>query len=112
MIEFDIGAFLIGVGIGILIALKLAHMVAKGLLRKLAQELEEETPTATINGKTIVDAVITKEKDTFYIYQKDNDRFLAQGKTLEELHNALQSRFKDMVIRVDKMPDELKQKVS
>jgi len=110
--EFDIGAFLIGVGIGILIALKLVQLIAKGMIKKLTSELEEETQVPTINGKTIVDAVITKEKDTFYIFQKDNDRFLAQGKTLEELHDALQARFKDLVIRVDKMPEELKQKTS
>lgn len=110
--EFDILSFLIGAGIGVLIALKMVQVLARGIIKKLTQDLENVDVEAveTIQGKKVVDAVITKEKDTFYLFQKDNDLFLAQGKTLEEIHTALASRFKDTVVRVDKVPDELKQK--
>lgn len=114
MISFDIGAFLIGLGIGILIAMKLVQMIARGMIKKLTEGLDQEVNLAPemVQGKKVVDAVITKEQDTFYLWQKDNDMFLAQGKTLEELHKVLTARFKDMVIRVDKIPEELKQKTT
>jgi hypothetical protein len=114
MIEFDIGAFLIGLGVGILIAMKLVHMIARNLIKKLSQGLDQEIDfkKETVQGKEVLEAVITKEKDTFYLFEKENDRFLAQGKTLEELHTALSARFKNVVVKVDAIPEELKQKTT
>ena len=109
--EFNIGDILIGVGIGMLIALQLVQIVARAAIKKLERELKEE-PSIKIDGKELVEATITKEKDTYYLFQKDNDRFLAQGKTLEEIHEALCTRFKNVVVKVDKIPDELKQKTT
>ena len=110
--EFNIGDILIGVGIGMLIALQLVQIVARAAIKKVERELKEESSAVKIDGKELVEATITKEKDTYYLFQKDNDRFLAQGKTLEEIHDALASRFKNLVVKVDKIPDELKQKTT
>ena len=111
MIE-DIIPFLVGIGVGMLIAFHLAHLMVRMTISTMREQLEAEDEPTSINGKEVVDAVITKEQDTYYLFQKDNDRFLAQGKTLEEIHEALSSRFKNLVVKVDKIPEELKQKTT
>lgn len=105
--EFDFVTLLVGVGIGLAIALHIGMSILTTLAKRLEEIHKQKNSPEMINGKSVVEATITEEKGVYYMWNKNND-FLAQGKTLEELHAHLEARFKDSVFRVEKIPDELK----
>ena len=42
----------------------------------------------------IIEVNIEKHQDCFYLFNKDDNQFIAQGKTKDEIVNAIQQRFK------------------
>ena len=113
--DFNIGDILIGVGIGIAVAFNVMHSILKSVNKRLESELDKHIKqSGLVEGmnKTVVDATINHENGVYYMFNKDDQSFLAQGTTLNELHTHLEARFKDMVFRVDKIPDTLKEKSS
>ena len=75
MIE-DIIPFLVGIGVGMLIAFHLAHLMVRMTISKMREQLEAEDEPTSINGKEVVDAVI--------IWWRDED-----GDLVDELVDAL-----------------------
>jgi hypothetical protein len=45
---------------------------------------------------TMVDVVIEREGDMFFVYNRDTNEFLAQGKTTEEIQQVLEERFPNL----------------
>jgi hypothetical protein len=43
--------------------------------------------------ETIIDVNIEKHGDIFYVFEKETDNFVAQGKTITELKEVMQKRF-------------------
>jgi hypothetical protein len=104
--EFNIGDILIGVGIGFFLSMRVMNAVLKSLNQKLEEDLGHLKSQAEAN---IVEAEIHEEKGMYYMFAKEDNAFLAQGKTLTELHEALKARFPDAKqFRVDKIPEALK----
>jgi hypothetical protein len=64
------------------------------LLRAKNEELKEELERATKELKNKIILVnIEKHGDTLYLFEKDTDRFIAQGKTTEEIMKHCKERF-------------------
>ena len=53
-------------------------------------EVEEEDP------REIIEVKIEKIGDVMYAYTVDEDQFMAQGSTIEQLFQALQARYKEI----------------
>jgi len=107
--EFNIGDILIGVGIGFFLSMRVMNAILKSINNKLEEDLAEMKTQADAN---IVEAEIHKENGVFYMFAKEDNKFLAQGTNLTELHDALKARFPNAVqFRVDKIPEDLKEKV-
>jgi hypothetical protein len=86
MIEFALG-FLVGV-VAIYIVLKvLANILFKRLEKELA-ELDHELKVLD----TVVTARVEEENGVFYIYGVNDNLFLAQGRTIDEIKQVVESR--------------------
>lgn len=58
-----------------------------------AQKVEEYLKTLDLVEKYIVHIHITKENDTFYVYNETTGEFLAQGKDHKEIVQVLRKRY-------------------
>ena len=59
---------------------------AMKLTGKLVEEIEEEK-------KSLIQITIEQHGEVFYIYNKEDKTFMAQGKNKKELEDALSARF-------------------
>ena len=90
----------------IILGLFLGWMVSKiiqGYLRaKLLLEIQEKVEESQVEIKQhIIMVNVEKHDDVFYLYEKNTDQFIAQGKTIEELSQRCQERFKNHTIIAD-----------
>ncbi len=113
--EFDIFTFLCGVGLGAFAGYRIADHIHKSILpdlfhragvtpeklERVMEELkkeigqEEETESGTeINIK------VEQHGEQIYVFRKDNDEFLGQGRNYDEILKILQSKFKDVKFAV------------
>jgi hypothetical protein len=68
----------------------LRERYAKRLLGMIAKQVEEQIEQETQN---LTHIVIEKHNDTFFVYDKETNRFMAQGTTKDEVEEVLKQRF-------------------
>lgn len=69
--------------------------------------LQEEIDNLTTKLKNkIIQVNVEKYGSVFYLFEKDTNRFIAQGSDISEIKKKCEDRFKDAVIVADS--DELK----
>ncbi len=83
---------------------KFASLYLKAKNEILQEDLDQLTKK--IKDK-IIHVEIEKHGSIFYLYEKDTDRFIAQGSNINEIKKKCEDRFKDSVIIADS--DKLKQ---
>ena len=80
-----LGIILVSVFVGWKLREKMAIIrLTNHLKEEIAKEEEEST---------IVEMIIERTGDMFYLYNKETDMFLAQGKCLDEIKLVLEIRF-------------------
>ena len=95
--------------IDILIGLVLGWFVVKVIegyqrakLKRQINEAISEMQEISKEVKTNLIVVnVEKYNDVFYLYDRDTNEFIAQGKTIEEISENCQKRFKDKTIIAD-----------
>lgn len=91
MENFDWGSFIFYALLG-----WLAMRITQGYLEHKNQELQNEINLIRKKVKEkIVLVKIEKHQDTYYIFESETDSFVAQGKTVEELKEAMHKRYPD-----------------
>ena len=79
---------LIVLGIGFHLGWKARERHAKEVLKSLVQEIEEDT-----NTEAEIKITIDKHNDCYYVYRMEDQSFMAQGKTRNELEHSLMKLF-------------------
>jgi hypothetical protein len=78
---------LIVLGIGFHLGWNARERHAKEVLKSLVQEIEQDTE----NDDTEIKITIDKHNDCYFVYRMEDQTFMAQGKTRNELeHNLMQ----------------------
>lgn len=90
MNEFD--NLLLGFLAGVVVTRIYVGLVAAYILRKLTAAIKE-TEHAEINS--IVETRVELINDVFFVYRLDNNEFVGQGRTVEELKERCLARFKN-----------------
>lgn len=80
----------------ILFYLQAKNEVLKEELEKLTKQLKNK----------IIHVKVEKHGSVFYLFEKDTNRFIAQGSNIDEIKTRCADRFKDIVIVADE--DDLK----
>lgn len=90
---------LIGVVVGVVVGWQLhsrilmVNMLADPDTMIKLLEQYKNTPDDSEDGKEVIECVVVKEQDQFYLYSKIDNQFLTQSSTLESALNDLQTRF-------------------
>jgi len=79
---------LIVLGIGYHLGWNARERHAKEVLKSLVQEIEEDTTT-----EAEIKITIDKHNDCYYVYRMEDQTFMAQGKTRNELEHSLMKLF-------------------
>jgi hypothetical protein len=87
MIELDLGAILIGIGIGVLIA----AVYVWYLWWSLARHIDTMVDQAVNNNFVGLD--IELDQDRFFCYNNKNKEFVCQGNTVQEVRDAFARRY-------------------
>lgn len=73
--------------------------ILQGYLERKNLELQQEVDELQKRIKNrFIHVNIEKHGDVYYLYEKETDRFIAQGVNMEELKTHCDSRFKNNVI--------------
>jgi hypothetical protein len=59
---------------------------------------------------TRVECRLEEHEGTWFLYRKDNDEFVAQGRNKQELSDAVTSRFPDKLVIATDIDDEVRQR--
>jgi len=73
---------------------------AKRTLDRFFAHIEEEAEKEV--DDSIIPIIIEKHNDTFFVYKKETNEFMGQGKTKRELEQNLASRFPEKKFAADK----------
>ena len=95
----------VGFALGFYLGAKFMKLFERSIIKAALKELgvtDEQMTKATERmreqvrdeqGMVEVHIKVEQHGDQFYIYRKDNDEFLVQGRSLEEMKDTLQRRF-------------------
>jgi len=87
--------------VGAAIAWLILKLVA-GYLRAKNEVLKKELEVLNKNLKEkFISCDIEKHGEVFYLFEKETDRFIAQGRNMDELKQHCDSRFKTQIIVAD-----------
>jgi len=73
---------------------------AKRTVDRLFSHIEEEIEKEV--DDSIIPIIIEKDNDIFFVYKKDTNEFMGQGKTTRELEQNLANRFPNKKFAADK----------
>lgn len=95
MNHFD--TLILGFLAGIVVARIYIGLVAAHIMRKLSAAIEEaEKPQSKSTLETRVELI----NDVFFVYRLDNNEFVGQGRTVEELKERCLDRFKNPNVHI------------
>lgn len=93
----EIDTLVLGFLAGIVVARIYIGLVAAHIMRKLTAAMEEaEKPETNSTLETRVELI----NDVFFVYRLDNNEFVGQGRTVEELRERCYDRFKNPNIHI------------
>lgn len=96
MQELSIIDFALGFVVGWLLFKLIQAVIA---IRKIIKEIENQALVEVV--KSHIHVNIEKHGDSFYLYDKETDVFIAQGKNFDELKERCQMLFKDCTVVAD-----------
>ncbi len=112
--EFDIFAFLLGAGLGAFAGYRVADHIHKAVLpdlfkragvtpeklEQMMEDLQKEVDGAETADQEFPNLEITIEQhsNTLYAFRKDNDQFLAQGATRDELIEMISKKVSNVTL--------------
>lgn len=78
----------------------------RNLLAKLKDSMDEYDEMVEADNRDLVDAYIEKTETYLLLYRKDNNDFIAQGSSWEELNKNAITRYPDVMFNVT--PEDIK----
>lgn len=80
--------------------IRVARKDAPQFVQEQLDELESQANAANESTLEQIDIKVEKHSDTLYAFRKDNDQFLGQGSTKDELITAMSQRMKNVRLTV------------
>lgn len=97
-------AFIGGIAYGWGLRERYAKRTADALLKELELDIDSKMKE---HSKSLIPIKIERHKDVFYVFNHENDEFMGQAETREELEKVLSDRFPGK--RFMAQPDNLKE---
>jgi len=90
MMEFDIGAVIIGVGIGIALVILYAWSVYRGLVRRVDRMVLDMVAEAE---NSMIGLDVELDRGVYFCYNSKDQQFVCQGRTVAEIRQVFGARF-------------------
>ena len=90
MMEFDIGAVIIGVGIGIALVMLYAWSVYRGLVRRVDRMVLDMVAEAE---NSMIGLDVELDRGVYFCYNSKDQQFVCQGRTVAEIRQVFGARF-------------------
>ena len=100
----EIGTVIVGMLIGMALAVLLIYLYIRGLVRQVMDELDGHIERA---ANTLMPVTVERHNGVIFCYAKDDNQFICQGATLEEVRAAFKSRFPEKTAYLDGGDEEL-----
>ena len=94
----ELGTIVVGILLGMAIAVLLIYLYIRGLVHQVMAELDEHIERA---ASTLMPVVVERENGQLFCYAKEDNQFICQGATLAEIRAAFKSRFPDKTAYLD-----------
>ena len=93
--------FLVGIVFGIFISFALIKLIA-AVVRKMAEDTLDEKLKEGLEKlkEKIIPSRIERVNGMLYLYNKETEEFLGQGKDMQELNDVVKARFPDKLFNV------------
>jgi hypothetical protein len=88
--EFDIGAVIIGVGIGIALVMLYAWSVYRGLVRRVDRMVLDMVAEAE---NSMIGLDIELDRGVYFCYNSKDQQFVCQGTTVAEIRQVFGARY-------------------
>ena len=92
--------FVSGIIAGLIIAAVLINIAWRLVTRRAEQQIEQLAEAIKTLSANQIQARVEEQAGVFYVYRVDDNTFLAQGTTMSELRERIESRMKDAMIYV------------
>ena len=90
----DLGWIVIGILIGMAIAILMIYLYVRGLVREVVGELEEHLKRAEA---AMWPVIVERHNGVIFCYGEEDKQFICQGKDLAEIKDAMKKRFPQKV---------------
>ena len=93
--------FLVGLAFGILLTLVIVRLIVNVIRHIKEDELDQKIKDGLSKLKeSIIPSRIEQVNNMLYLYNSETEEFLGQGKTMQELNDAVRSRFPNKLFNV------------
>lgn len=103
--------FLLGLAVGVAVSYLITRLIVWMTLRQIEREgIEVEQLIQSMKQKVqerIVQARLEEHQGMFYLYRVDNDEFIAQGRTHDEIQRITDQRLPDLPVYVTEAEDSV-----
>jgi hypothetical protein len=100
----DFASIVLGVFIGVVLAIVLIYLYIRGLVHEVMEELDAHIERA---ASTVMPVIVERMNGVIFCYSKEDNQFICQGTTLTEIREAFKSRFPDKTAYLDGGDEEL-----
>ena len=90
----EIGSIIAGILIGAALAVLLIYLYVRGLVREVVAELNEHIERAE---SAMLPVIVERHNGVIFCYGEEDQQFICQGTTLEEIRTAMKKRFPDRI---------------
>jgi hypothetical protein len=94
----DFASIILGVFIGVVLAIVLIYLYIRGLVHEVMAEVDQMVAVA--QGQ-MMPVTVERESGQIYCYSKEDRQFICQGSTLAEVRAAFRARFPDKTAYLD-----------
>jgi len=92
--------FVFGIIAGMMVTAVLVSIAYRMAVRRAEQQIENLSEAIKAFGANLVQARVEEDNGVFYVYRVDDNSFLAQGTSIGELKERIESRLRDVMVHV------------
>ena len=100
----ELGTIVVGMLIGMALAVLLIYLYIRGLVRQVMAELDGHIERA---ANTLMPVTVERHNGVIFCYDKEDNQFICQGANLEEIRTAFKARFPEKTAYLDGGDEEL-----
>ena len=101
----------VGMIFGMCLALVVVYLYLRMVMLRAAQNLDDLIQVIERLKESIIQARVEEEDGVFYVYNTEDQSFMAQGRTVAELRERIEQRWRDTQVLITEGDKEVIQRL-